>query len=162
MSNYLFDVEEFEEDAPLVSGSVNCDSGTQGECRFVCGAQDVGFHAYMPMGHSTVADVIVVKPMSRPLTVQVKKGVFQKKGEFWKSVIGATRSTCFINPESQKQKYRKYQRGEFDVFAMWIKEHDGFSLWTLDELVEKGSCSLRWNTGDRLNNWQLLNDLITK
>jgi hypothetical protein len=155
--NYLFPVEQYEEEADLTEGqSKSCDTGTQAEILFMGEAAQRGWSVYVPLGHSTQADVILLKSGVAPITVQVKKGVYQKIGGFWKTVMGSCKPTCAANPNDYGKRYRKYQKGEFDILALWIMERNGFALYTLDELVEVGYSTVSWRDNGRLNNWRIL------
>jgi hypothetical protein len=161
-NSYLFPIEEYEEEVKSIEGqSKNCDTGTQGEILFMGAASQNGWYIYTPLGHSTQADLILLKPSVTPITVQVKKGVYQKDGGFWKTVIGSCKPTCAANPNDYGKRYRKYQKGEFDILAMWIMERNGFALYTLEELIEKGFSTISWKDGGRLNNWCTL-DMLTE
>lgn len=160
-SSYLFDVQQYEtlpdavDDAPR-----NCESGSIAEAEFLTRAQRHGWHCYVPFGHATTADMIVYRPFGRPLTIQVKKGVYQDKGSgSWKVMVGAGKPSCAANPKDYGKRYRMYQRGEFDVLAMWVQEKECFVFWTLDSLVERSVSCTRWYAGESCNNWSVLDEL---
>jgi hypothetical protein len=154
---YLFPIEQYEEETDLAEGqSKSCDTGTQAEILFMAAASQQGWCVYAPLGHSTQVDVILLKSGITPITVQVKKGVYQKDGGFWKTVMGSCKPTCAANPNDYGKRYRKYQKGEFDILALWIMERNGFALYSLSELVEVGYCTVSWRDGGRLNNWCIL------
>jgi hypothetical protein len=163
-ASYLFDVGEFElppdvsEDTPR-----NCESGSIAEAEFLVRAQRNGWHCYVPFGHATKADVIVFRPFGRPVTVQIKKGVFQGKGNgSWKIMAGSGKPSCAANPKDYGKRYTLYQRGEFDVLAMWVQEKECFVFWTLDELVERNVSCVRWYVGNACNNWQMVDEMAER
>jgi hypothetical protein len=158
---YLFAVDEFQsspdvdEDAPR-----NCEAGSIAEAEFLVRAQRNGWHCYIPFGHATTADVILFRPFGRPVTVQIKKGVYQDKGSgSWKIMVGAGKPSCAVNPKDYGKRYRVYQRGEFDVLAMWVQEKECLVFWTLNELVERGMSCVRWYAGNACNNWQVVDQV---
>ncbi len=155
-SEYLFSVEEYDTAAELEQGSVNCNSGATAELKFSVAAQELGFYTYIPLCHATSVDIVILKHSKTPITIQVKKGVYQKRDDCWKVTIGTQKPSCAVSSKDYGKRYRKYQRGEFDVLAMWVKECDGFVLWTLDELVDMGICTNRWRSGEKINNWEVL------
>jgi hypothetical protein len=163
-ASYLFDVGEFEaspdvnEDAPR-----NCESGSIAEAEFLVRAQRNGWHCYIPFGHATTADVILFRPFGRPVTVQIKKGVYQDKGSgSWKIMAGAGKPSCAVNPKDYGKRYRVYQRGEFDVLAMWVQEKECLVFWTLNELIERGVSCVRWYAGNACNNWQVVDEMAER
>jgi hypothetical protein len=158
---YLFAVDEFQsspdvdEDAPR-----NCEAGSIAEAEFLVRAQRNGWHCYIPFGHATTADVILFRPFGRPVTVQIKKGVYQDRGSgSWKIMVGAGKPSCAVNPKDYGKRYRVYQRGEFDVLAMWVQEKECLVFWTLNELVERGMSCVRWYAGNACNNWQVVDQV---
>jgi hypothetical protein len=161
---YLFAVDEFQsspdvdEDAPR-----NCEAGSIAEAEFLVRAQRNGWHCYIPFGHATTADVILFRPFGRPVTVQIKKGVYQDKGSgSWKIMVGAGKPSCAVNPKDYGKRYRVYQRGEFDVLAMWVQEKECLVFWTLNELVERGTSCVRWYAGNACNNWQVVDEMAQR
>lgn len=163
-ASYLFDVQQYEtlpdtdDDSPR-----NCESGSIAESEFLTQAQRNGWHCFVPFGHATTTDMIVYRKFARPLTVQIKKGVYQNAGSgCWKVMIGAGKPSCAANPKEYGKRYRKYERGEFDVIAMWVQEKECFVFWTLDSLVEDGVSSKRWYAGEACNNWSLLDNLAER
>jgi hypothetical protein len=161
---FLFAIGDYEQ-LPEVDASVsrNCESGSIAEAEFLVRAQRNGWHCYVPFGHATKADVIVFRPFGRPVTVQIKKGVYQDRGSgSWKIMAGAGKPSCAVNPKDYGKRYTLYQRGEFDVLAMWVQEKECFVFWTLDELVERGVSCVRWYAGNACNNWQVLDGLAER
>lgn len=160
-ASYLFDVGEFES-SPDVSDDAprNCESGSIAEAEFLVRAQRNGWHCYIPFGHATTADVILFRPFGRPVTVQIKKGVYQDRGSgSWKIMAGAGKPSCAVNPKDYGKRYRVYQRGEFDVLAMWVQEKECLVFWTLNELIERGVSCVRWYAGNACNNWQVVDEV---
>jgi hypothetical protein len=163
-ASYLFDVGEFES-SPDVSDDAprNCESGSIAEAEFLVRAQRNGWHCYIPFGHATTADVILFRPFGRPVTVQIKKGVYQDRGSgSWKIMAGAGKPSCAVNPKDYGKRYRVYQRGEFDVLAMWVQEKECLVFWTLNELIERGVSCVRWYTGNACNNWQVVDEMAER
>ena len=162
--SYLFDVQQYETLPDVADDSPrNCESGSIAEAEFLVRAQRNGWHCYVPLGHATKADVIVFRPFGRPVTVQIKKGVYQDKGSgSWKFIAGSGKPSCATNPKDYGKRYTRYQRGEFDVLAMWVQEKECFVFWTLNELVERGSSCVYWYAGNACNNWQLVDQMAER
>jgi hypothetical protein len=160
MTAALFDLTEY--DAPRDGSDVleTCDTGSIAELEFLPRAKRNGWHVYSPHGHSTPADVILFRPPAKPVSVQIKKGVFQKDQGKWKIMVGSGKPSCAANPKDYGARYTRYQRGDFDVLAMYVDEHDCFVFWSLDQLVERGLSAISWRVGDRADNWDIF-DLFT-
>ena len=155
MTAALFDLAEYTA-TPDESQSVeSCDSGSIAELEFLPRAKRNGWHVYSPHGHSTPADVILFRPPHRPISVQIKKGVFQKRDGKWKIVVGSGKPSCAANPNDYGTRYTKYERGDFDVLAMYVEERDTFVFWTLSELIERGVCTVSWYSGNKSDNWEI-------
>lgn len=157
MTAALFDLAEY--DAPREQSDVlqTCDTGSIAELEFLPRAKRNGWHVYSPHGHSTPADVILFRPPAKPVSVQIKKGVFQKEQGKWKIMVGSGKPSCASNPKDYGARYTRYQRGDFDVLAMYINEHDCFAFWPLSDLVESGLSAISWRVGDRCDNWEIFN-----
>lgn len=155
MTEHLFDVSQYDAPREETVGSESCDSGDIAELEFLPRAKRNGWHVFSPHGHSTPADAIIFRPPTRPISVQIKKGVYQHRDGNWKITIGSSKPSCAANPNDYGLRYSRYQRGDFDVLAMYIEERDAFVFYNLDRLVERGVCTLRWNDGDKMNNWDV-------
>jgi hypothetical protein len=151
----LFDLAEYDAPRREADGSESCDTGDISELEFLPRAKRNGWHVFTPHGHSTPADVIVFRPPNRPLSVQIKKGVYQHRDGKWKIIIGSGKPSCAANPKDYGTRYTKYERGDFDVLAMYVDEHDCFVFWLLEELLERGVSTLRWSIGDKCDNWEI-------
>jgi hypothetical protein len=44
---------------------------------------------------------------------------------------------------------------------MYVDEHDCFTFWTLDELVERGISTIAWRLGDRADNWSIFDSFTS-
>ena len=142
MTAALFDLTEYDVPREGSDAMERCDTGSIAELEFLPRAKRNGWHVYSPHGHSTPADVILFRPPSKPVSIQIKKGVWQKEQSKWKIMVGSGKPSCAANPKDYGTRYTRYQRGDFDVLAMYVDERDLFVFWSLDELVERGLSSI--------------------
>ena len=161
MTAALFDLNEYTVVADEAQTLQSCDSGSIAELEFLPRARRAGWHVYSPHGHSTPADVILFRPPHRPISVQIKKGVYQKDSSKWKVMVGSGKPTCAANPNDYGKRYSLYERGDFDVLAMYVDEQDCFTFWTLDELVERGISAISWRIGNRADNWDIFDSFTS-
>jgi hypothetical protein len=161
MTAALFDLTEYDAPREDALSLEACDSGSIAELEFLPRARRAGWHVYSPHGHATPADVILFRPPNRPISVQIKKGVYQKDAGKWKIMVGSGKPTCAANPKDYGKRYSLYERGDFDVLAMYVDEHDCFAFWTLDELVERGISTIAWRLGDCADNWNIFDSFTS-
>jgi hypothetical protein len=132
-------------------------TGDIAELAFVLEAYRRSWTAFLPYSHDTRVDVILHKPSQPPITVQVKKGVYQKKkqdhhADSWKVVIGSCKSSRLCNPQTDARINR--YTDEFDVLAIYIQELNVFSLHLLSEV--NGRSSMRFNASSSpRDNWEI-------
>ncbi len=137
----------------------SCNIGLGAEVAFASKAISMGFTVFMPFGHSQKADLVIWKPPSRAITVQVKKATYQKDGGNFKFMIGSGKPSCASNPLDYGLRYTPYQRGDFDVMAVYMAERQSFVIYKLEDIV--GKSSMRWTAGrNSENNWDVL-DIIS-
>lgn len=157
----LFDVEAVTvlPHRPDVA-SVSNHSGTIAEIAFLKEAATRGWSTWVPIGHANKADLCIWKPPSAPLTIQIKKGVWQRDNQCWKIMIGSGKPSCASNPKDYGKRYTRYGKGDFDVLAMYVLEHDAFVLWALNDICGKSTINWRPSSAPEMGNWQLLEDLV--
>jgi hypothetical protein len=158
----LFDVEAVTilPDRPEVASASN-HSGTIAEIAFLKEAATRGWSTWVPIGHANKADLCIWKPPSAPLTIQIKKGVWQRDNQCWKVMIGSGKPSCAANPKDYGKRYTRYGKGDFDILAMYVQEHDSFVLWALNDICGKSTINWRPSSKPEMNNWQLLDELTT-
>jgi hypothetical protein len=158
----LFDVEAVTvlPDRPDVL-SQNNHSGDIAESAFLKEVIKRGWKAFAPWGHASRADLCIWKPPSSPLTVQIKKGVWQRDNQCWKIMIGSGKPSCAANPKDYGKRYTRYGKGDFDILAMYVLEHDAFVLWALNDICGNSSITWRPTSSPEMGNWQLLEELVT-
>lgn len=120
-----------------------CHTGIIAEMRFGLKAAEEGFSVFFPMGHSHKADVIVWQPPAPPLTIQVKKAVYQWRTGTFKFPL------CTINPRTGNANL--YGKGDFDFIAAYIEDRKTFAFYPIEELC--GKTSHHWGVGHREDNW---------
>ena len=158
----LFDVEALTvlPDRPEVSSASN-HAGTIAEIAFIKEAATRGWSTWVPIGHANKADLCIWKPPSAPLTIQIKKGVWQRDNQCWKVMIGSGKPSCAANPKDYGKRYTRYGKGDFDILAMYVQEHDSFVLWALNDICGKSTINWRPSSKPEMNNWHLLDELVT-
>jgi hypothetical protein len=158
----LFDVEALTvlPDRPEVASASN-HSGTIAEIAFLKEAATRGWSTWVPIGHANKADLCIWKPPSAPLTIQIKKGVWQRDNQCWKVMIGSGKPSCAANPKDYGKRYTRYGKGDFDILAMYVQEHDSFVLWALNDICGKSTINWRPSSMPEMGNWQLLEELVT-
>ena len=152
----LFDLSEFEIIPEQSSGSATCKSGMMAEMIFAVEAAKRGFCVFFPIGHSQKADLIIWKPPSRPVSIQIKKATYQKDSGAYKFMIGSGKPSCAANPNDYGKRYTMYQKGDFDVLCAYVEERQDFLFYALSDIA--GISSKRWHpaSGMSANNWDLL------
>ena len=75
----FFDLSEFTRNEENLKGNQNCDIGTISELQFMVEAAKNGFTVFTPIGHSQKADVVIWKKPNKPISVQIKKGLFERE-----------------------------------------------------------------------------------
>jgi hypothetical protein len=160
VTDALFNVEAFEAavERPDVL-SANNNAGTTAEIAFLKEASFRGWSTWVPIGHAHKADVCIWRPPVSPLTIQIKKGVWQKDRNVWKVMVGAGKPSCAANPKDYGKRYTRYAKGDFDVLAMYVQEKDKFVLWRLQDLLEQSSVNWRPGSGPSSDNWEILDAL---
>jgi len=153
--DYLFSMDGIQ-DAPLLSRikSASCQTGLIAEMLLATEAASRGFCVFFPIGHSQKADLVIWRPPSSPITIQVKKATFQDSGSY-KFMIGSGKPSCAGNSKDYGLRYTRYEKGDFDVLCAYILERNSFVFYYLDEIV--GQSSMRWNPDGRQreNNWDI-------
>lgn len=132
-------------------------SGDVAELAFILEAYRRGWTAFIPYSHDTRVDVILHRDGQAPVTVQVKKGVYQKKrmphhADSWKVIVGSCKSSRQHNPQTEP-RINKYTN-EFDVLAIYVQELDIFSLHMLSDVCGQSSMRFNANKSPR-DNWHI-------
>jgi hypothetical protein len=135
--------------------SSNNQSGTLAEIALAKDAIKKGYTVYFPIGHSTKADLILMRNSKKPITVQVKKAVFQKEPGNYKILVGTGKPSCAYNKELHGLRYKKYQLGDFDVLACYIDDCDKFYFVELKDCLETATFRISPHT-DKMNNWEVI------
>lgn len=155
----LFDLDDYTIEQKT-SGSISesCNVGALAEMKFCCAAMSRGYEVFLPLSHSTKTDVVLLGHKINPIRVQIKKATYQKKAkshylESWKFMVGSGRPSCAANPSDYGERYRKYNKNDFDILAAYILERDVFAFYNLSEIF--GISSLHWNVGNPSNNWEV-------
>lgn len=137
--------------APITGGAdlSACRKGEIAEQLFSAAAMVHDFDVFTPIGHAQTADLCIMRPGCRPLSVQVKTGYLENdRGDSYSVNVGRGTTTKVA-----------YQPGDFDVLAAYLPELNQFVLWTLEDL--QGRKKLRYSPSRhrKPGNWNLLHDL---
>jgi len=138
--------------APVTEGAVRvlspCRKGELAETLFIAGAMVYDWEVFTPFGHAQTADLCLVRPGSRPITVQVKTGTIDR-GAYHVSVKRGTRG---INA-------RPYPVGDFDVLAAYLPDRNQFVLWSFSDICNRVSIRYSPERHRQPGNWSLLDDV---
>lgn len=126
----------------------SCLTGDLSESIFAVEAIRRGYTVYTPnVGHSHPADAVVVKPPSRPISMQLKTATIDKGRNCSYSV-----QVC----RGRGKTKVSYQLGDFDILAAWLPDRQLFVFWHFAEIAERKKVCyspLRHRAPD---NWDLL------
>ena len=125
-----------------------CRKGELAETLFIAGAMVHDWEVFTPFGHAQTADLCLVRPGSRPITVQVKTGTIDR-GAYHVSV---KRGTKGINA-------RPYAAGDFDVLAAYLPDRNQFVLWAFEDICSRVSIRYSPERHRQPGNWSLLDDV---
>lgn len=117
--------------------------------------ENTEYDVFNPFSHSTKADVILMKPGSRPITVQVKHG--SPKGtsnDSHKVLVGSAKSSNRL--PSKTPRYIRYGIQDFDILSIYIPKY-GFSMWHLKDVCHQATFT--WNNTMPINNWHILEEV---
>lgn len=138
--------------APVTEGAARvlspCRKGELAETLFIAGAMVYDWEVFTPFGHAQTADLCLVRPGSRPITVQVKTGTIDR-GAYHVSV---KRGAKGMNP-------RPYALGDFDVLAAYLPDRNQFVLWTLEDICSRITIRYSPERHRQPGNWSLLDDV---
>jgi hypothetical protein len=125
-----------------------CRKGELAETLFIAGAMVHDWEIFTPFGHAQTADLCLVRPGGRPITVQVKTATLDR-GAYHVSVKRSSRGG---SP-------RPYIVGDFDVLAAYLPDRNEFVLWTFGDIL--GRVSVRYSPDKHRdpNNWHLLDEV---
>ena len=134
-------------------------SGDEAELAFLLEASKRGYDIFIPFSHCTKVDIIIMKPGSQPITIQVKKGTHLKENSrpTYKVLVGSAKSSN--RKPSKTPRYQRYTEGDFDILAVYLADY-GFSFWRIEDVCHQST--LRWNESktDNTNNWDLIESLF--
>lgn len=125
-----------------------CRKGELAETLFIAGAMVHDWEVFTPFGHAQTADLCLVRPGSRPITVQVKTGTIDR-GAYHVSV---KRGTKGVSP-------RPYALGDFDVLAAYLPDRNQFVLWTFEDICSRITIRYSPERHRQPGNWSLLDDV---
>ena len=152
--SFLFSMQGIEKEKVFSNSlSPTCNTGTLAEMIVATEAMKRGYSVFFPVGHAHKADLILWRPPFSPVTVQVKKATWQKGGAF-KFMIGSGKPSCAVSEKDYGLRYTPYKKGDFDVICAYIQERDDFVFYRLNEIAGKSSIRWRPDNGQRVNNWE--------
>jgi hypothetical protein len=155
MNNDIWQIDDSEFIGPKRTGKQSCDLGTVAELEFLTQAKRRGWNVFVPIGHATPADAVIFAPPSRPISVQIKKGMSRGAGRGYKAMVGSGRSLRAMKHSLEFSKFRRYEARSFDVLAMYVEDVQGFVFWTLQELLQRGKTWAMWTPGKPCHNWEI-------
>ena len=154
MSRELFSEFETVADSCLRSPSTTaCQTGDVTELKLCLELRSQGCEIFSPFGHATKIDIIVITPSKRVVRVQVKTAtkVFHKEGRAGKGK-GSPRwyvNTCQVrtrHPTNGTPRFTHrralYNSDDFDVLAVYSREHDMFLFYPSNETCQRTGLSL--------------------
>ena len=157
---YLFDVKEVTVAGLDLTCSPLGNDGAYEELCFLTAARGRGYTTWVPIGHSQKADAIIWKAPNSPITVQIKRGNFQR-GSWHVHIAAARGSDCVARRKAAGRpvdKWVRYQQGDFDVLAVYVPPANAFRLYRLDDLAGQNHLSFR--DLSTLNNWHVIEDAL--
>ena len=144
----LFDLQQFQETICDTQSNDNCRFGLISEMQFVLKAIELGYSVFTPYGHAQKVDLVLHKPQSKAITIQIKKAT-PIAGDKWKISTSCKKRT------SKGTFYTNYQRGDFDYLVAHIAELNLWSIYRIEEV--SGKSSVGWDRfGSRRNNYEIL------
>ena len=157
---YLFDVKEVTVPVLLPEHDPMGNDGSYEDLCMLTAARQRGYSTWVPIGHSQKADVTLWRPPYRPITVQVKRGRFQKNS--WAAHVSASRGGASVAKAKKDgrplDKYQRYQVGDFDVLAVYVPPANAFRFYALKAIVGQGIVS--FSDLSTLNNWHVIEDAL--
>ena len=162
----LFDLDQFTEFVePSDNESSACQQGDICESQFVLDAKLHGFEVFLPVGHATKVDIAIRKPGFDLVSIQIKKGVFNKRRgnhtAYWKWICGSGKPSSAVNPNDYGLRYTRYKKGDFHVLCGYIMEHGSWVFHNLEDVCEKSSVTWRPNQGLNQDNWEIFDPYFT-
>jgi hypothetical protein len=147
IQNTLFDINDYAISSEEASND-NSRIGATSELAFALKVHALGFDIYSPWGHAQKTDLIIRKPLSRPLSIQIKKAT-AKSNETWQVSTSTKKRTA------NGVIWNNYKIGDFDILAAHILELDCWSLWRIEDIA--GKSSIHWHKySTHRNNFDLL------
>jgi len=164
--NGLFDLEQYTEVAESSGNeSSSCQVGDICESQFALDAKIRGYEVFTPLGHATKVDMAIRKPGFDLVSVQIKKGVFNKERgnhtSYWKWMCGSGKPSAALNNNDYGLRYTKYKKGDFHILCGYIMEHESWVFHTLDDVSDKSSITWRPSQGLNQNNWEIFDQYFT-
>lgn len=125
-----------------------CRKGELAETLFIAGAMVHDWEIFTPFGHAQTADLCLVRPGSRPITVQVKT-----------AGRDSTQAGYHIKTARGCSVKSAYQHGDFDVLAAYLPDCNQFVLWTFAEIRSRLTVRYHPEKHRQPGNWHLLDEV---
>ena len=133
--------------APLRELSA-CRKGELAETLFIAGAMAHDWDIFTPFGHAQTADLCLIRPGVRPITVQVKTA--GQDGAQAGYHIKTSRG-CSVKSA--------YQHGDFDVLAAYLRDRNQFVLWAFADIRSRLTVRYHPEKHRQPGNWHLLDEV---
>jgi hypothetical protein len=127
----------------------HCAKGTSAEVRFIFDADERGWKVYVPLGHAHAADLIILRPPKRPVTVQVKTATYNPH-----------RNNYGVMTSRGKKTKKAYARGDFQILAAWLPDRKQFVFWRFDEIKKRKKINYTPRLHRQPDNWDLLETVL--
>ena len=129
-----------------------CDKGDHAEFLFCAAAAGKGYKILVPWGHSGTSDIWVMKPPSRPISIQIKRAWYDAKRKNYG--ITVARGCEFKSA---------YKRGDFDILAAYLPDQDKFVLWTFGQVAGRKRIAYTQHCADQQpDNWDVLDRFVAR
>lgn len=125
-----------------------CRKGELAETLFIAGAMVHDWEVFTPFGHAQTADLCLVRPDSRPITVQVKTAG-------WDSA----RTSYHVQTTRGSKVKSAYRQGDFDVLAAYLPNRNQFVFWTFEDVCGRRTIRYSPKRHRQPGNWSLLDDV---
>jgi hypothetical protein len=127
----------------------DCEKGTSAEVRFIFEADGRGWKVYVPLGHAHAADLVILRPPKRPISVQVKTATFNPH-----------RNNYGVMTSRGKKTKKAYARGDFQILAAWLPDLKQFVLWRFDEIKKRKKICYSPRLHRQPDNWEILDTVL--
>jgi hypothetical protein len=149
MTPELFDITKIVSRSSAATELSACRKGEISETLFIAGAMVHDWEIFTPFGHAQTADLCLVRPGARPITVQVKTAR-RNSARPKHHQINCCRTSG-----------APYQPGDFDVLAVYLADLNQFVFYSMQDLNGRAGMSYNPEADHHRNpgNWELLNDV---